>query len=53
MVLISGLEVALAVLMTNYLASNPSTCASHHNHCPWPTCPLANFGGLSCVDIAM
>ena len=50
-VLISRLEVALAVLVTNYLASNPSSYASHHDHCSWPTCPLANFGGLSCVDI--
>ena len=48
MVLISRLEAALAVLVTNYLASNPSTYASHHDHCSWPTCPLANFGGLSC-----
>ena len=52
-VLISTLEVALAVLVTHYLASNPSTYASHHDHCSWPTCPLANFGGLSCVDIGM
>ena len=50
-VLISTLEVALAVLVTHYLASNPSTYASHHNHCSWPTCLVANFGGLSCVDI--